>query len=105
MPEVGVPSQIFRRHRPSQFAHIFSGDGYSAGYYFYSWADTLPADAFEAFKEAGGPYAKSVAMRYHDTVLSVGNSVPPDEAFRHFRGRDVDTDALMRERGFAAMKS
>jgi Zn-dependent oligopeptidase len=26
--------------------------------------------------------------------------VPPDEAFRHFRGRDVDTDALMRERGF-----
>jgi peptidyl-dipeptidase Dcp len=54
--------------------------------------------------EAGGPYDKSVAKRYHDTVLSVGNSVPPDEAFRHFRGRDVDTDALMRERGFPVSK-
>ncbi|MEP6997052.1 MAG: M3 family metallopeptidase, partial [Betaproteobacteria bacterium] len=105
MTEIGCPSEIVMRHRPPQFAHIFSGDGYSAGYYVYIWADTLTADAFEAFKEAGGPYDKSVAMRYHDTVLSVGNSVPPDEAFRHFRGRNVDTDALMRERGFAAMKS
>ena len=37
--------------------------------------------------------------------MSVGNSVPPDEAFRHFRGRDVDTDALMRDRGFPIEKS
>jgi peptidyl-dipeptidase Dcp len=105
MAEIGCPSEIVMRHRPTQFGHIFSGDGYSAGYYVYIWADTLTDDTFEAFNEAGGPYDKSVAKRYYETILSVGNSVPPDEAFRHFRGRDVDTDALMRERGFPVTKS
>ncbi|HEV8255943.1 MAG TPA: M3 family metallopeptidase, partial [Casimicrobiaceae bacterium] len=104
MAEIGCPSEIVMRHRPTQFGHIFSSDGYSAGYYVYIWADTLTADVFEAFKEAGGPYDKAVAKRYYETILSVGNSVPPDEAFRHFRGRDVDTDALMRERGFPVTK-
>jgi peptidyl-dipeptidase Dcp len=104
MAEIGCPSEIVMRHRPTQFGHIFSSDGYSAGYYVYLWADTLTADAFEAFNEGGGPYDKSVAKRYYETILSVGNSVPPDEAFRRFRGRDVDTDALMRERGFAVPK-
>lgn len=105
MAEIGCPGEIVMRHRPTQFGHVFAGDGYSAGYYVYIWAETLAADVFEAFNEAGGPYDKSVAKRYYETILSVGNSVPPGEAFRHFRGRDVDTDALMRERGFAVMKS
>jgi peptidyl-dipeptidase Dcp len=105
MAEIGCPSEIVMRHRPTQFGHIFSSDGYSAGYYVYIWADTLTDDTFEAFNEAGGPYDKSVAKRYYETILSVGNSVPPDEAFRRFRGRDVDTDALMRERGFPVTKS
>ena len=105
MAEIGCPGEIVMRHRPTQFGHIFSGDGYSAGYYVYIWADTLTDDTFEAFNEAGGPYDKSVAKRYYETILSVGNSVPPDEAFRRFRGRDVDTDALMRERGFPVTKT
>jgi peptidyl-dipeptidase Dcp len=104
MAEIGCPSAIVMRHRPTQFGHIFASDGYSAGYYVYIWADTLTADVFEAFKEAGGPYDKVVAKRYFETILSVGNSVPPDDAYRRFRGRDVDTDALMRERGFAPAK-
>ena len=45
MKEIGMPSEIVMRHRPTQFGHIFSGDGYSAGYYSYIWADTLTADA------------------------------------------------------------
>jgi len=101
LSEIGCPGEIVMRHRPTQFGHIFSSDGYSAGYYVYIWADTLTADAFEAFGEAGGPYDKTVALRYLETILSVGNSVAPDEAFRRFRGRNVDTDALMRDRGFA----
>jgi peptidyl-dipeptidase Dcp len=105
MAEIGCPSEIVMRHRPTQFGHIFSSDGYSAGYYVYIWADTLTDDTAEAFNEAGGPYDKAVAKRYYETILSVGNSVPPDEAFRRFRGRDVDTDALMRERGFPVTKS
>ena len=55
------------RHRTPQFSHIFSGDGYSAGYYSYLWSDTLTADACEAFTEAGGPYDKAVAKRLRRT--------------------------------------
>ena len=98
--EIGAPPEIVMRHRPPAFGHIFSDDGYSAGYYSYMWADTLTADAAEAFKEAKNFYDKAVAKKLHDSIMSVGNSVPPDVAFRQFRGRDVDTDALMRDRGF-----
>lgn len=100
MAELGMPHEIVMRHRPTQFAHIFSGDGYSAGYYDYLWAETLTADAFEAFNEAGGPYDKAVAKRLYASIMSVGNTVPADEAFRRFRGRDADPAALMRDRGF-----
>jgi peptidyl-dipeptidase Dcp len=100
MAEIGMPSEIVMRHRPTAFGHIFSGDGYSAGYYSYIWADTMTADAFEAFTEAGGPYDKAVARRLHDCIMSVGNTVPQDVAFRNFRGRDVEVAALMRDRGF-----
>ncbi len=100
MEEIGAPREIVMRHRPTQFAHVFSGDDYSAGYYSYLWADTLTADAGEAFAEAGSYYDRDVARKLHDAIMSAGNAVPPEEAFRAFRGRDVDTDALMRDRGF-----
>ncbi|HTL34027.1 MAG TPA: M3 family metallopeptidase, partial [Kofleriaceae bacterium] len=100
MKEISCPPEIVMRHRPPQFLHIFADDGYSAGYYAYIWADTLTADAAEAFEEAKSFYDKPTAKRLHDSIMSVGNSVPPDVAFRNFRGRDVDTDALMRDRGF-----
>ena len=100
MKEIGCPAEIVMRHRPTQFGHIFSGDEYSAGYYAYIWADTLTADAAEAFAAAGSFYDKATAKRLHDSIMSVGNSVPPEQAFRNFRGRDVDTNALMRDRGF-----
>lgn len=97
---LGMPDEIVMRHRTPQFAHIFSGDGYSAAYYSYLWADTLTADAAEAFKEAGSMFDKATAERLHEHVLSAGNTVDPAEGFRAFRGRDVSTDALMRDRGF-----
>ncbi|GAA2608086.1 M3 family metallopeptidase [Paractinoplanes durhamensis] len=100
MAEIGLPREIVMRHRPTQFGHIFSGDGYSAGYYVYLWADALTADAWELFEEKG-VWDPSTAKAFLDDILSVGNAVAPDEAFRNFRGRDVDTEALMRLRGFA----
>jgi peptidyl-dipeptidase Dcp len=100
MTEISCPPEIVMRPRPTQFGHIFSGDSYSAGYYVYIWADTFTADAAEAFVEAGSFYDKKTAQRLHDSVMSVGNTIPPDEAFRRFRGRDVDANALMRDRGF-----
>ena len=95
-----MPSEIVMRHRTPQFAHAFGSDGYSAGYYSYLWSDTLTADAYEAFTEAGGPYDKAVAKRLRDRVLSVGNTVDPADAYRAFRGRDAQIGALMRKRGF-----
>jgi peptidyl-dipeptidase Dcp len=97
---LGMPDEIVMRHRTPQFSHVFAGDGYSAGYYSYLWADTLSADAFEAFTEAGGPYDKAVAKRLHDDVFAAGNTVDPAEAYRAFRGRDAGVAALMRKRGF-----
>ncbi|HRU09078.1 MAG TPA: M3 family metallopeptidase [Thermoanaerobaculia bacterium] len=97
---IGMPREIVMRHRTPQFGHIFSGDGYSAGYYSYLWADTLTADAWEAFTAGAGPWDKQVAKRLREHVFSVGNTVDPAETYRAFRGRDAGIEALMRKRGF-----
>jgi peptidyl-dipeptidase Dcp len=97
---LGMPSEIVMRHRTPQFGHVFSGDGYSAGYYSYIWSDTLSADAWEAFTAAGGPYDKAVAKRLRDDIFSIGNTVDPAEAYKKFRGREPGIAALMRKRGF-----
>jgi peptidyl-dipeptidase Dcp len=97
---LGMPEEIVMRHRTPQFGHIFSGDGYSAGYYSYLWSDALTADAAEAFVEAGGFFDKETATRFKTCILSAGDTKDQAEEFRCFRGRDVDTSALMRKRGF-----
>jgi len=97
---LGMPDEIVMRHRMPQFGHIFAGDFYSAGYYSYLWADALTADAAEAFEEAGSFYDKKTARKLHDNIMSVGNTIDPAVGFRKFRGRDVDTSALLRKRGF-----
>ena len=102
LSQLGMPSEIVMRHRTPQFGHIFSGEGYAAGYYSYLWADAITADAAEAFVEAGSFYDKETAKRFHDHIMSVGDSLDPAEGFRKFRGRDVDTTALLRDRGFPA---
>jgi peptidyl-dipeptidase Dcp len=102
LERLGMPKEIILRHRFPHFSHIFSGEGYAAGYYNYIWADVLTADAAEAFAEApGGFYDKALAKKLLEDVLSVGNTVEPSEAFRKFRGRDQSIDALLRHRGFA----
>lgn len=99
---LGMPAEIVMRHRLPHFAHVFSGESYAAGYYSYLWADALVADAFEAFRAApGGAYDREVAARLRAHVLSVGDTRDPAEAYRAFRGRDVDPDALLRKRGLA----
>lgn len=100
LAELGMPAEIVMRHRTPQFLHIFAGDSYSAGYYSYLWSDTLTADAWEAFTEAGGAWDKEVAKRLRDNVFSVGNTIDPADGYRGFRGRDAGIDALMRKRGF-----
>ena len=100
LAELGMPREIVMRHRTPHFAHIFASDSYSAGYYSYLWSDALTADAAEAFEHAGGFYDAELAERLHDNIMSVGDTIDPAEGFRAFRGRDVDTSALLRKRGF-----
>ena len=101
LAELGMPNEIVMRHRTPQFMHVFSSDGYSAGYYSYLWADVLTADAYGAFVEAGGPYDHKVAERLRKYIFSVGNTVDPAEAYRSFRGRDPRVEALMKKRGLS----
>ena len=100
LQDLGMPQEIVMRHRIPQFLHLFSSDAYSAGYYSYLWSDTLSADAYEAFTEAGGPWDKTVAERLRKNVFATGNTVDPAVAYRAFRGRDPGIAALMRRRGF-----
>jgi peptidyl-dipeptidase Dcp len=102
LAEIGMPHEIVLRHRLPQFMHVFSSDGYSAGYYSYLWADVITADAFGAFTEAGGPYDKKVADRLRKNIFSIGNTIDPAEAYRNFRGRDPRVEALMKKRGFSS---
>ncbi|RTY94004.1 M3 family metallopeptidase [Flavobacterium sp. GT3R68] len=104
LTKLNMPSEIVMRHRIPQFGHLFSSDGYAAGYYSYLWADVISADAWEAFTEAKGPYDKTVAKSLYDNVFSIGNTIDQQEAYRKFRGRDAKIDALMRARNFPISK-
>lgn len=101
LADLGMPKEIVMRHRSPQFGHIFSGEGYSAGYYGYMWADVLTSDAAEAFEEAaGGYYDAALAKKLVDHLFAPRNAVDPADAYRAFRGRDARMEALMRDRGF-----
>jgi peptidyl-dipeptidase Dcp len=102
LASLGMPKEIVMRHRTPQFAHVFSSEGYAAGYYSYIWSDTLSADAWEAFQENGGPWNKAEAQKLSDHLLRVGNTIDPADGYRAFRGKDAGIEALMRARGFPA---
>lgn len=101
LTKLGMPSELVMRHRTPQFGHIFSSDGYSAGYYSYLWSETLALDVVDAFQRSpGGMYDKPMAKKLHDNVMAVGNSIDPALAYRTLMGRDVDVTAYLRDKGF-----
>ncbi len=98
---LGMPEELVMRHRSPHFGHIFSGEGYSAGYYGYLWADVLTSDAAEAFADApGGFYDEELAGKLVRYLFAPRNAIDPAEAYRLFRGRDAGIEPLMRDRGF-----
>jgi peptidyl-dipeptidase Dcp len=98
---IGMPSELVMRHRSTHFGHVFSGEGYAAGYYGYLWAEVLTSDAAEAFAEApGGFYDKALSEKLVIHLFAIRNAMDPAEAYRLFRGRDARVEALMRDRGF-----
>ena len=102
LAEIGMPEAIVMRHATPHFAHVFTGDGYSSGYYSYMWSEVMDADAFEAFEEAGGAFDPAMAGKLEEFILSAGGSEEADVLYTKFRGRMPGVDALLKGRGLAA---
>ncbi|MEY4697143.1 MAG: hypothetical protein RIT14_1571 [Pseudomonadota bacterium] len=96
---LGMPRAIRMRHATPHFAHVFSGDGYSAGYYSYMWSEVMDADAFAAFEERGDAFDPEVAAALERHILSAGGSEEAEVLYTRFRGRLPGVEALLKGRG------
>ena len=96
---IGMPRAIAMRHATPHFAHVFSGDGYSAGYYSYMWSEVMDADAYRAFEEAGDPFDPETARRLEEAILSRGGSREAEDLYLAFRGRMPGPEAMLEGRG------
>jgi peptidyl-dipeptidase Dcp len=99
MEQIGTPKEIVMRHRLPHFNHLFTDDGYAAGYYSYLWSDTMGADAWKAFEETGNVWDPATAAKMK-RMLSEGDTKDQAQQYREFRGRDPDVNALLEQRGF-----
>ncbi|WP_413870690.1 M3 family metallopeptidase [Albidovulum sp.] len=99
LERLGMPHAIRMRHATPHFAHVFAGDGYSAGYYSYMWSEVMDADAFDAFLEAGDPFDAETAGRLERHILSAGGSQEADRLYTAFRGRMPGVEPMLRGRG------
>ncbi len=99
LSRIGMPEAIRMRHATPHFAHVFSGDGYSSGYYSYMWSEVMDADAFAAFEEAGSAFDPGVAARLEKFILSTGGSEDAEALYTDFRGRMPGVEALLQGRG------
>ena len=99
LARLGMPHAIVMRHAVPHFQHVFSGDGYSAGYYSYMWSEVMDADAFAAFRETGDVFDAGVAGKLAEHVLSAGGSREAGDLYMAFRGRMPGVEALLENRG------
>ena len=99
LKDIGMPHAIAMRHATPHFAHVFSGDGYSSGYYSYMWSEVMDADAFAAFEEAGDAFDPAMARALETHILSTGGSVEAEDLYTAFRGRLPGVGALLAGRG------
>lgn len=98
MERIGMIPEIIVRYRSTYFNHVFGG-GYSAGYYSYTWAEVLDADAYQAFVESGDIYSPKVATSFRQNILEKGDSDDPMVLYKKFRGAEPNPEALLKRRG------
>ncbi|MGV8987737.1 MAG: M3 family metallopeptidase [Cypionkella sp.] len=96
---LGMPHAIRMRHATPHFSHVFSGDGYSSGYYSYMWSEVMDADAFAAFEEAGDPFDPETAAKLEKYILSAGGSEEAEVLYTKFRGKMPGVEPLLKGRG------
>ncbi|MEM8541005.1 MAG: M3 family metallopeptidase, partial [Pseudomonadota bacterium] len=101
LDEIEKPAAIAMRHRSPHFQHIFSGDGYAAGYYSYMWSEVLDADAFLAFEEKMDPFDSETAERLRKNIYASGGTMEPEDAYIGYRGKLPTPDAMLKGRGLA----
>ena len=99
LAKLSMPDAIIMRHRTPHFTHVFSGDGYSAGYYSYMWSEVLDADAFAAFEESGDPFNPELAANLKKYIYAAGGSADPEELYKKFRGKMPSPEAMIANRG------
>ena len=99
MDKAGLIPEILPRYRSTYFAHIFSGDGYSAGYYVYIWAAVLDADAFDYFKQSGNIFNPELAAKFRKYCLAESGDDEGMTQYKKFRGQEPSLDPLLKRRG------
>ena len=98
LEKMNMIDEIIVRYRPTFYNHIFT-TGYEAGYYSYTWAAVLDADAFAAFKETGNLFDAETAARFRH-LLEQGGTRDAQELYIEFRGKEADPANLLRRKGF-----
>ena len=98
LAKMNMIDEIIVRYRPTFYNHIFT-TGYEAGYYSYTWAAVLDADAFAAFKETGNLFEAETAKRFRH-LLEQGGTRDAQELYLEFRGKEADPANLLRRKGF-----
>lgn len=98
LDKIGLIPEIIVRYRGPYFKHIFEG-GYSAGYYGYTWAEVLDADAYAKFKASGDIFNKEIATSFRKNILEKGDTEDPMTLYKAFRGAAPDPTALLKNRG------
>lgn len=101
LADLSMPAEIVMRHRTPHFLHVFSGDGYSAGYYSYMWSEVLDADAFSAFEETGDVFDAATAKKLREYIYAAGGTRDPQELYLAFRGKMPSPVAMMEKRGLS----
>jgi peptidyl-dipeptidase Dcp len=89
--------EVPTRYHTPYFAHIWSG-GYASGYYAYTWSKTLDYNAFD-WMEANGGMTRENCERFRKYILSVGNSVDLNKAFKDFIGHDMEVGPYIKNAG------
>lgn len=98
MDKIHLISEILPRYRSTYFSHIFTGEGYAAGYYVYCWAEVLDADAFDAFKQAG-IFNQELAAKFRKHVLTECGEGEGLDQYRKFRGQDPSYEPYYKSKG------
>ena len=90
-------SYVPPRYRSSYFLHIWA-NGYSAGYYAYSWSEMLDDDAFQWFEDHGG-LTRANGDRFRHMVLSRGNTEDLQKMYNTWLGGEPSIEPMLKDRG------